>query len=866
MQVSLFSSEQEEKYVETTLHTEPNCFKCGMHKSSKTPKLPISGNGKRNILSIGNFSEFNDDQTGNNLASSPGEFFKKELTRIGLNFDEDFQHINALGCFPGRTKTNTLREPSDAQIQHCFPRVATTIFEQQPKFIWLLGEYAIKSVIGMHFSNTSESRWRGTCIPDRTFNAFLLPIFSPSAVYDKRHIKNNKTTFQRDLKFAKQCLKREFPTPRPEKIVKVTDYEQVISLLTRTLTNEAIFYFDYEANSLLPYMPGFKLLSISFCCDGKTAYTLPLEYRDFWNASELNAIYDILRKILTSDRIGKIAHNMKYEDLVTRYVLGEKVHPFDWDSELAAHILDNRPKFTALKFQTFLEFGIPPWNNEINPFIKSGKDNHFNRLESFPLDKLLHYGGKDSLYGYWLTEKQEEKFKQHVKKGWTGITGAYDLFHDATVELADIEVNGICVDEEYYKIEEKRLNAKAAELMTEIMGSTEAEQFYEVNRRPIDVGSTQDLGCLFYDIMNITPILTDKGNRTVDEIALKLIGIPFTDAILKYRKVTKVVSTYIAQIQRAIFDGRIHPWFSLTIPVSYRSSAQRPSFQNFPKHDPEAMQSIRGGIKPSPGFRLGEVDFSSIEVNTGCLYHKDPNMITYCTDPSTDMHRDTAMDLFLLQQAQISKSIRYAGKNGWVFAQFYGSYYKQCAKNIWRDHINEIITWEDGTTITVREHLKTKGIVHLDDFVNHCKLAEDIFWKQRFKVYNEWKSEINELFCDQGFLETYFGFRFQGLIGAKEATNYPIQSTAFHILLWSLIQMNRELKQRKLKTKATGQIHDSMLLDIYPPETLLVIQIAKEICEVRTQKAFSWLTIPLEVEIELSEIDGDFAHMTEWKE
>ena len=53
--------------------------------------------------------------------------------------------------------------------------------------------------------------------------------------------------------------------------------------------------------------------------------------------------------------------------------------------------------------------------------------------------------------------------------------------------------------------------------------------------------------------------------------------------------------------------------------------------------------------------------------------------------------------------------------------------------------------------------------------------------------------------------------------------NSPIQGTAFHCLLWSMIEINKFIKKEKLESKLIGQIHDEILVDTVPDELDAVV-------------------------------------------
>jgi DNA polymerase I-like protein with 3'-5' exonuclease and polymerase domains len=166
------------------------------------------------------------------------------------------------------------------------------------------------------------------------------------------------------------------------------------------------------------------------------------------------------------------------------------------------------------------------------------------------------------------------------------------------------------------------------------------------------------------------------------------------------------MGTYIAQMSREICNGKINPFFDLHVPVSYRSSSSAPNWQNMPKRDKDSELYIRGGIFPTKGNKILAGDYSGVEVKVSACTHKDKNMIKYVCDTSTDMHRDTSSDLFKLTHKEVTDKLRFYAKNQWVFAQFYGDYYGNCAKNIWKTCLDLVL----DSGITVRNHLKSVGI------------------------------------------------------------------------------------------------------------------------------------------------------------
>jgi hypothetical protein len=249
-------------------------------------------------------------------------------------------------------------------------------------------------------------------------------------------------------------------------------------------------------------------------------------------------------------------------------------------------------------------------------------------------------------------------------------------------------------------------------------------------------------------------------------------------------------------------------------------------------------------------------------------YHNDPKMIQYITDPTTDMHRDMAMECYLLEREEVSKITRYCAKNRYVFPQFYGSWWWECSKSLW-DAIELYSLKTEKTGIDLRKHLKSKGIKSLGDcskrdkpksgtFQNHIREVEKSFWGTRFKIYADWKIDWWEQFCERGWFRYKTGFIGSGLLDRKQVCNYPVQGSAFHGELWCLIQLQNWLENAKLKSKIIAQIHDSILFVIHKKEVHDVFQKAKQVMTIDMLKHWPFINVPFEIEAEISPKGGSW--------
>jgi len=385
--------------------------------------------------------------------------------------------------------------------------------------------------------------------------------------------------------------------------------------------------------------------------------------------------------------------------------------------------------------------------------------------------------------------------------------------------------------------------------------------------------SNAQLAEVLYNVKQLTPTKrTPTGKGSTDDEALSSLGLPELDLILKIRKLTKIRDTYLDSFLREQVRGVIHPFFNLHTVITFRSSSDKPNFQNIPKRDKESQTIVRRGIYPRPGHQLLEIDYSGVEVRIACVYTQDEKLI-YDTVHG-DMHGDMAVELYMLDGLNKHHSgesrLRQGAKNGFVFPQFYGDYYGNCAPSLlkWAEES----TLEDGTPALV--HLSDRGLVRLtksgkiknsDKFVEHVRRVEDQFWNERYRIYTKWKERTWERYQKTGYVDLLTGFRCGGVMSRNEVLNRPIQGTAFHCLLWSFIQVDREASKEGWNTKPVGQIHDSMLLDTDPSELYMVARRVRQICCDELPKAWTWLNVPLEVEAELCPVDRPWADKEDWE-
>ena len=456
------------------------------------------------------------------------------------------------------------------------------------------------------------------------------------------------------------------------------------------------------------------------------------------------------------------------------------------------------------------------------------------------------------------------------------LADAYQLLHDGKLALARAERQGIRVDVDYCEAESERLKNDINVLGSKLRGSPLGEIWGNQYGSSLNYDSSTQLAGVLKAMGKKGLGLTDKGNVKLDESALRGLDIPDIDLLLRWRKLMKVRGTYLAQFIREEVNGWIHTFFDLHTTMTYRSSSSKPNFQNIPARDEESKRICRRALYPRQGHQLVGADYSGLEVSISCCYHRDPTMIRYLKDPKSDMHADQADELFFVNRSEwgkepIYKKLRYTAKNGFVFPEFYGDYHVQCARYMavdWcglpqRGRWKQGQGWELPNGAYLSDHFAEHGIRSLGDFTEHVKKIEEDFWGRRFPVYDQWRRSWWKRYCHRGFIEMSTGFVCSGLMSRNAVTNYAVQGSAFHCLLWSFIEVDRIQREEGWRSRLIGQIHDQLILDVHPDELSHVIDTVKRVSCVDLLKAWKWITVPLSVEVELAGVDESWSEMKE---
>lgn len=814
------------------------CDGCGRFAKCDSPKLQTIGSGASGIMVVVEAPTKTDDRKGQILSGDSGRVLYSVFKKCGISLD-DVWVVPAVRC---ASYTGDKFDPATSKHgEFCQPLLNSDIQRLSPKVIIPLGPIAISAVLGDRIrgrlAKTKPTAWIGATIPDQESGRWICPSFSLPYVLDSDPKGDIADFFFQNISAAVGCLNRSWPKP-PDRIATTTDVAEAIQVLRYIKANALEIAFDYETTGLKPHAKGHRIVCASVGWWDKDVE----DYRAFaCPFFEDTAFRLVWRSLMLDVRLGKIAHNGSFEATWTFFRAHfEGIDPYwpvGWsgDTCLASHFA-NSTRPNGLKFRVFTNIGIIGYDDGIDEYLKAEGSNGINRIHEIPLKRLLTYNAFDSLYTIVLHHQDKKTIPDNKHHG-------IRLLLDGQEALAEIQGNGLPFDAYECQKAVQKTTLELSDLRADILDSDEARRM----PRDFNFESNQQLAALLYDKLGFK----NGDSRSTDADALETLGTPFAKAILRHRKLSKLKGTYLDGFTTEAVHGVIHPFFNLHRVVTFRSSSDSPNFQNVPKRDKVAQKIIRSCFKPSPGNQIIEYDYGQIEVRISACYHHDPTMIKYVQDPTTDMHRDMAMQLFFRTKDTFTKDERQIAKNSFVFPAFYGSSHKRMAPAIW-EQLDE----------DLKDHLAENGVRSEAGFIKHVAEIENDFWGNRFKRYAEWKKEIWKSYQKLGYVELLTGFRVPGPMGFTDATNYQIQGTAFHCTLYTLTQITKRIAAISGRSKVIGQIHDAIVVDAHPEDVPEIDRLIWFYGTQEIRKVYPWIIVPLLIEKEISEVDGTWASMS----
>jgi DNA polymerase-1 len=595
-----------------------------------------------------------------------------------------------------------------------------------------------------------------------------------------------------------------------------SDYSVVASTadldnLVKEITAVGSFAFDTETTGLNTMTA--QIVGISLAVEPGKAYYIPVGHTvlDVVQQLPLKQVVEKLRPVFEDAIIAKIGHNAKF-DMEMLAECGIGVNGLTSDTMIAAHLLNE--KSLGLKALAFSKLGVEmtPISNLIGAGAKQIS------MDKVDIKVASDYAAADAD----MTLRLESLFHPELEK-----QGLIKLYQDVEMPLVpvlmEMERNGVAVDVAMLKEMSSALGEQIAKLEEKIH-SQAGEEF--------NINSPAQLGKILFEKLNIPAPRKSGGKYSTEASVLETLAekFPIAKDILEYRQYTKVKSTYIDTLPELVNPktGRIHTSFNQTRTSTGRLSSSDPNMQNIPVRG-ELGGQVRQAFIAAPGFSLLAGDYSQIDLRALAHLSQDEALVRAFRNDE-DIHSATAQLLFGVSKDEVTKDMRRFAKTV-NFGVIYGmsDYGLEQATELSREEASKFIKSYFEKYPGVTKYLNdTKEKARRDGYV------ETLLGRRRYiPDINSANRQVREA-------------------AERMAINMPVQGTSADIIKVAMINLYREMQQKRVKSKMLLQVHDELVFEVPDDELDLMRNLVSDIMDSAVK-----LDVPIKVDTKVGKNWGE---------
>ncbi len=576
----------------------------------------------------------------------------------------------------------------------------------------------------------------------------------------------------------------------------VENEEEILKLRDYFLTNE-ILSLDTETTSTSPIDA--ELVGLSFAVKEFEAFYVPIPAEH----EKALQIVNIFKEVYENPKIIKIGQNIKYDLEVLRNYNIQLQGPM-WDTMIAHYLIQPELRHNM---DYMAEIYLNYKTIHIDELIGAKGKNQRSMRDLSP-DQVYEYACEDADVTLRLKNKLEPELKKFECEKLF-----YDIEMPLMPVLAEMEMNGVCLDTESLK--------ETSKIFTERMNEIE-QRIYELAGQSFNIASPKQVGEILFDKLKIVEKAkkTKTGQYVTSEEVLQQLRNKheIVSDILEHRGLKKLIGTYIDALPKLINPrtGHIHTSFNQTITATGRLSSSDPNLQNIPIRGEDGKE-IRKAFIPEPGCLFFSADYSQIELRVMAHLSNDPQMIEVFRE-GKDLHAATAANIYKKPIEEVTRDERTKSKRA-NFGIIYGITVFGLAErlDISREEAKQLIDGYFTTFPDVHDYMEqAKQKARQQGYVT------TLFGRRRYLP------DINSANATvRGFAE-------------RNAINAPIQGTAADIIKVAMIRIHQRFKAEGIRSKMILQVHDELNFSVYPEEKEKVEQIVIE----EMQHAFP-LNVPL---------------------
>ena len=570
---------------------------------------------------------------------------------------------------------------------------------------------------------------------------------------------------------------------------------------------------DTETTSLDPHQADLVGISMSTKI-GKACY-IPISHSS-GNCLDKKKVINKLKPLLEDKSVKKIGQNIKF-DYIIFYHQGINLNSLE-DTMLISYVLDagkNRHNMDTLS-----EIHLAHKPISFKDIVGTGKKQI--NFKDVDIPKALEYAAEDADITFRLYKILKGNLNREK------LTNIYEIFEKPLIKiLANMEIEGIKVDDKFLNILSKKFEKKIKDLEKKI---------FKISKKEFNIASTKQLGEIMYNELKISTLKkTKKGSfatsaSVLEDLAFK--GNELPKLILEWRQISKLKNTYSDSLQEHINPNtkRVHTSFLLAATTTGRLASSDPNLQNIPIKTEDGKE-IRKSFVAEKGKKLISADYNQIEMRI-LADLADVKELKKAFKNNQDIHSLTASQIFNCDIKKINSDMRRKAK-AINFGIIYGISQYGLAKQI-------MVTNDEAQDFLKSYFLKFPEIKdYMDKTIKFCRksgFVSNIFGR---------RSHIT------GINDKNFNVRnFQ----ERAAINAPIQGSASEIMRLAMIRLNKKLEEtRNNDCKILLQIHDELIFEVPKNnEKELIDLIVSEMTSVKDSDLHTFST-PLTVDINSGE-------------
>ncbi|WP_142216473.1 DNA polymerase I [Streptomyces sp. SLBN-118] len=398
--------------------------------------------------------------------------------------------------------------------------------------------------------------------------------------------------------------------------------------------------------------------------------------------------------------------------------------------------------------------------------------------------------------------------------------GAAQLLHDVELPtsalLARMERHGIAADRPHLEAMEQQFAGAVQQAVKEAHASVGHE---------FNLGSPKQLQEVLFGELNLPKTKKTKTGYTTDADALAWLAAQTEHELpvlmLRHREQAKLRVTVEGLIKTIAADGRVHTSFSQIVAATGRLSSTDPNLQNVPVRTDEG-RAIRRGFVVGEGFEsLMTADYSQIELRVMAHLSEDEGLLEAFAS-GEDLHTTVASQVFSVDKSGVDAEMRRKIK-----AMSYGLAYGLSAFGL-------------SQQLNI-DPAEARGLM-------------DTYF-ERFGGVRDYLHRVVVEARVTGYTETMLGRRRylpdlnsdnrqRREAAERMALNAPIQGTAADIVKVAMLNVDRALREAKLSSRLLLQVHDEIVLEIWPGERERVEALVR-----KEMSAAVSLSAPLDVSV-----------------